>query len=223
MTVVRTTLDDPEPLWWRIAQPGWVDPCDAWYAQQRGWRGNPPGSWPTLSLTRDLHTARAQVSRLLAGSFVQPDDLADDAFDLVGVLLAETVVVADVMTKEGVRAAGLPSTYPCQPDGEIVSHDQCRPIGVQAREEGLAGVAARSAATPDGSGAELAEWSGLDTMEVVGPRVPFGRWRVPGAMNAEALFRERESAPLSVEQARALRGSGWEGHSAVDDVERSGG
>jgi RES domain-containing protein len=174
VTLVRTTLDDQEHLWWRIAQPGWVDPCDARYAQQRGGRWNPPGSWPTLYLNRDLHTARGQVSRLLAGSFVQPDDLADDAFDLVGVLLAETVVVADVMTEEGVRAAGLPSTYPCQPDGEIVSHDQCRPIGVQAREEGLAGVAARSAATPDGSGAELAAWSGLDTMEVVGSRVPFG-------------------------------------------------
>jgi hypothetical protein len=141
--------------WLRVADPLWADPLDPSYAEALGGRWNPPGSFPTLYLNEDLRTARAQVESLFAGSPVTPDDL-DAGFDLVVATLPRSQDVADAVSEEGLEALGLPETYPRYRNGRPVRHDVCQPIGQVVKEAGLRGVRARSAATDDGSGRELA-------------------------------------------------------------------
>lgn len=141
--------------WLRVADSDWVDPLDASFAAERGGRWNPPGSYPTLYLNEDLTTARAQVTALLAGSPVEPDDL-DAGFDLVLATLPRSQDVADAVGDDGLRAVDLPVTYPRYRNGQPVRHDVCHTIGEQVHGAGLRGVHARSAATEDGSGRELA-------------------------------------------------------------------
>lgn len=164
-------------VWLRVAKPEWRDPCDPTDAGRHGGRRNPPRSWPTLYLNRDVETARAQIHRLLEGTFATPDDLADDAFVLVGVRVPGCREALDVVTAEGVRAAGLPAGYPRNRNGSLVGHGRCQRIAAQARAAGYDGVLARSAATIDGSGQELSCWGGLDSVELVGRPLPYGRWR----------------------------------------------
>lgn len=148
------TLDDRH-RWLRVADSSWDDPLDPTYAQTHGGRWNPPASFPTLYLNEDLPTARAQVTALLRGSPVDADDL-DDGFDLVVATLPRSQEVADALSDEGLDALGLPDTYPRYRNGRPVRHDVCQPIGDKVHEAGLRGVHARSAATEDGSGHELA-------------------------------------------------------------------
>jgi RES domain-containing protein len=187
VTVIAMPVEPEEHLWVRVARPEWRDALDATHAGERGGRWNPAGSWPTLYLNRDLATARAQVTRLLAGTFAQPDDLSDDAFDVVAVRLAAGLVVGDVVSTAGVRAAGLPASYPLNANGSVVAHARCQLIGAQANHTGLQGIEARSACTRDGSGRELACWSGLDDAHPVGRRVPYGRWRSSDVDDVQAL------------------------------------
>lgn len=187
MTLRSLTCEPADHLWVRVAKPDWKDPFDASFAGRHGGRWNPPRSWPTLYLNRDLDTARAQVGRLLEGTFADAEDLSDDAFVLVAARLP-SVVAADVVSDSGVRAAGLPSTYPLNSNGSIVSHGRCQVIGGRAHDAGLGGVEARSACTPDGSGRELAVWSGVAAVQPVRRRVHYGRWREGRVADADALF-----------------------------------
>jgi hypothetical protein len=86
---------------------------------------------------------------------VGPDDL-DQGFDLVVATLPRSQEVADAVSGEGLEALGLPRTYPRHTNGRPVRHDVCQPIGQAVWNFGLRGVLARSAATDDGSGRELA-------------------------------------------------------------------
>jgi RES domain-containing protein len=174
-------------LWVRVVKPDWQDPFDASFAGAHGGRWNPPGSWPTLYLNRDLDTARAQVARLLEGTFAAPDDLSDDAFVLVAARV-QPVMLADVVSVAGVKAAGLPATYPVNANGSVVSHGRCQAVGVQARDAGLGGVEARSACMRDGSGRELALWSSLAAVSPVKRRSPYGRWRGRDVVDPGVLF-----------------------------------
>ena len=154
MKPVVTTLED-EHRWLRVADPTWEDPLDPSYAATRGGRWNPPASFPTLYLNEDVRTARGQVLTLLRGSPVTPEDL-DPGFDLVVATLPRSQDVADAVGEAGLEALGLPSTYPRHGNGRPVRHDVCQPIGVAVKDAGLRGVHARSAATDDGTGRELA-------------------------------------------------------------------
>ena len=187
MTLRSQTCVPADHLWLRVAKPDWKDPVDASFAAEHGGRWNAPRSWPTLYLNRDLDTARAQVSRLLEGTFAEPEDLSDDAFVLVAARVPRAVA-ADVVSPSGVSAAGLPSTYPLNANGSVVSHGRCQVIGGRAHDDGLGGVEARSACTPDGSGRELALWSDLSGVRPVRRRVAYGRWRSRGVVGADALF-----------------------------------
>lgn len=141
--------------WLRVADPLWVDPLDPSFAEVFGGRWNAPGSFPTLYLNEDMLTARAQVEALLRGSPVTPSDL-DDGFDLVVATLPRSQDVADAVGNEGLESLGLPDTYPRYRNGRPVRHEVCQPIGQAVKEANLRGVHARSAATEDGSGRELA-------------------------------------------------------------------
>ncbi len=141
--------------WLRVADSEWVDPLDPTFAQENGGRWNPPGSFATLYLNEDLHTARAQIVALLRDSPIEPDDL-DAGYDLVVATLPRSQDVADAIDEDGLKLLGLPETYPRYRNGRPVKHEVCQHIGVTVNDAGLRGVHARSAAIEDGTGRELA-------------------------------------------------------------------
>lgn len=144
-------------FWWRVADPVWTDPLDANFAGRRGGRWNPPDSFPVLYLNEDRMTARLNLLAFIAHWPYEPEDLRDDTGPLlVGCTLPPHQLVGDAHTAAGLRAAGLPATYPLDEAGEIVPHPRCQPIGVRAKAARLRGVHARSARSPDGAGRELA-------------------------------------------------------------------
>jgi RES domain-containing protein len=165
-----------------VAGRDWADPLDASFAQRVGGRWNPPDSWPTLYLSCDLDTARAQIIRLLESTPVTPDDLTDDAYDLLAVALPAANVV-DIVTDVGVAGAGLPATYPCDATGQLIPHATCQRIAKRAHESGADGVEARSALVTVAPSAtrELAWWPRRQPALQVGDRVPYGQWRVPAS------------------------------------------
>lgn len=143
--------------WLRIADPAWDDPLDPTFAQRRGGRWNPPGSYPTLYFNEDRVTARLNLRRFVGDWPYEPEDLRDDTGPrLVAATLPRGQRVADVHTRQGVAAVRLPATYPLEGDGRVVDHERCQPIGQEAHDRGLRGVRCRSARAPDGAGRELA-------------------------------------------------------------------
>ena len=188
MTLHRRAVAPADHLWVRVCRPDWVDPFDPGFAPVRGGRWTPVGSWPTLYLSRDVPTARLQVARLLEGTVVTPDDLTDDAFELVATRLPRGQEAADVVTGEGVAAAGLPPSYPVDGHGDRVPHAACWAVATEAYGDGLDGVECRSAASTEGTGRELAWWPRGRTPRARAGRVPFGAWRATDVTDARALF-----------------------------------
>ena len=143
--------------WWRVADLAWSDPLDPTWADRVGGRWNAPGDGPTLYLNADLDTAWAQLPRLLAGTSIDVEDLRDDApYVVVPVRLPDRQRVADATSDTGLGALGLPRSYPRGRSGGEVSWRSCRRAAAEVRAARLRGVLARSAATADGSGRELA-------------------------------------------------------------------
>lgn len=133
-----------------MADPDWSDPLDPAYSERRGGRWNPPGSFPVLYLNADLGTARARVDRNFAGLPYGPLDLRPDRRPLLAATWVPDQRFVDVVTNQGCRAAGLPDTYPRHPNGREVGHARCQPVGVQAHDQGLPGIACRSATRAEG-------------------------------------------------------------------------
>jgi hypothetical protein len=180
LTFVGVALLPIGHRWLRVVARDWDDPLDPTYAQRLGGRWNPPDSWPTLYLNRDLDTSRAQITRLLQGTPITADDLTDDAFALVSAVLPPAEVV-DCVSGEGLIGAGLPLAYPVDDAGRDIDHDACQRIGIAAHDLHFEGIEARSAvagaASPESS--ELAWWGHDAQVELVGPRVAYGEWRSP--------------------------------------------
>jgi len=188
VTLLHRTVVPADHLWVRVCRPDWEDPFDPVFATIRGGRWTPPGSWPTLYLSRDLATARLQVTRLLEGTMVAPDDLTDDAFELVATRLPRRQEAADLVTAEGIAAAGLPPGYPVDGRGQPVAHATCQPIAAEAHDAGLDGVECRSAASPAGTGRELAWWPRGRQPRPRGTRAPYGSWRADTVTDTRTLF-----------------------------------
>ncbi len=188
MTLDHRPLTPADHLWVRVCRPGWEDPFDPNFAPAHGGRWTPPGSWPTLYVSRDVVTARMQVDRLLEGTAVAPDDLTDDAFELVAARLPRHQEAADLVTAGGVAAVGLPPSYPLDADGARVGYEACWPVATEAHDLGLDGVECRSAASDGGTGRELAWWPRGRTPRPRGGRVPYGSWRSTDVTDARALF-----------------------------------
>lgn len=165
--------------WWRVADAAWHDPLDPTGADRAGGRWSTPGDGPALYLCADAETARAQVPRMLEGTAVDAEDLRDDApFVLVPVRLPARQRVADATTDAGLVALGLPRTYPGRPRGGEVPWRDCRRAARSVRAAGLRGVHARSAATADGSGRELAWFPAPGARaRATGPALDFVEWR----------------------------------------------
>lgn len=162
----------------RLAEPSWADPLDASYSKQRGARWNAPGRFGVLYLNRDLRMARLQVQHKLHAQPYGVEDLnEDEQHDLVSVIVDERDWL-DCMTDIGLVAVGLPASYPRHGNGRPVRHEGCQPIGQGAYDDGLPGIACRSAAdsaTPDDE--ELAIFD-RDVAAAVHMtrREPFGEW-----------------------------------------------
>jgi hypothetical protein len=143
--------------WWRIAEAGWRNPLDPGFAQHRGGRWNPPGSFPTLYLNEDQVTARLNLRRFIADWPYEPEDLrSDNGPLLVGARLPRNQEVCDAHSRRGIEALGLPSTYPFDRHGRPVAHAHCQAIGHDVKQANLRGIRARSAQSRDGAGRELA-------------------------------------------------------------------
>jgi hypothetical protein len=175
----RVRLPDVR-VWLRVADPAWSDPFDPRFAGQRGGRWNPPDSFPTLYFNGDVATARLQIERMLAGSPVRFDDLDDDAYLLVAATLPRAQSCADAVSEPGLRALGLPASYPLDTAGEPVGRRACQEVGTQVRRQGLRGVWCRSATTEDGRGRELAWFPATvrsRARAAWSAPLPLGRWR----------------------------------------------
>ena len=148
----------PRPhTWWRIADPAWKNPLDPDFAMRQGGRWNPARSYRTLYLNEDQVTARLNLRTFIARWPYEPEDLRDDTGPvLVGTALPRQQRVADVHSRAGVSAAGLPATYPLDEAGMRVPRSRCQPVGAHAKAAGMQGVRARSAPSSDGAGRELA-------------------------------------------------------------------
>lgn len=73
----------------RVVDPSWSDPIDTSYSVASGGRWNPQGAWARLYLSYEIDTGRLQIQRMLEGTPFEPDDLADDAYDLITVNLPD--------------------------------------------------------------------------------------------------------------------------------------
>lgn len=143
--------------WWRIAQSSWTNPLDPGFAKKAGGRWNPPNSFPVLYLNEDQVTARLNLRAFIADWPFEPEELRSEYGPvLIGANLPRNQHVCDVHTPEGVKAVGLPKTYPYEKNGALVDKTKCRPIGRKIKSEDLRGVRTRSARSRDGAGRELA-------------------------------------------------------------------
>lgn len=114
---------------------------------------------------------------MLEGTPFEPDDLANDAYDLVTMTLPDGQTALDVASDAGVAAVGLPASYPATAAGARVPHEECWSIREGAQEAALDGVWCRSAATLDGAGRERAWWPGDRSAHWNHERSPYGDWR----------------------------------------------
>jgi hypothetical protein len=131
----------------RLAEPAWADPLDTSYSKRSGARWNAPGSFGVLHLNRGRPMARLQVDHKLAGQPYGVEDLdPDEQHDLVEVDVIE-LDLRDCITDAGLQGVGLPATYPVDGAGNEVPWSTCQPIGQPAYDDGLPGIACRSAAT----------------------------------------------------------------------------
>ncbi len=166
-------------VWLRVADPSWLDPLDGSFAGLRGGRWNAPGSRPVLYLNGDVATARLQIDRMLVGTPVTIEDLDDDAFVLAFALLPRTQLCADAVSELGLKALGLPPSYPLDSTGAEIPQSTCQRIGAAVRERRLRGIWCRCACTSDGRGRELA-WFPATSRSVATaarPPLPLGDWR----------------------------------------------
>lgn len=164
--------------WLRICGADWEDPLDDTFAQARGGRWNPPGSWRTLYLNEDVVTARINIDRFIGRWPYEPEDLRADARPHLAVVrLPRNQDVADAHTPDGVDALGLPASYPEDATGALVPHGTCQHIGEQVRAAGLRGVRCRSAQAPHGAGRELAWFPATSRSRArLVERLPFADW-----------------------------------------------
>jgi RES domain len=162
----------------RLAEPAWADPLDTSYSKARGGRWNPPGASGALYLNRDVRVARLRVEDKLAGQPYGIDDLDEaELHDLVELEVPSRSWL-DCVSDGGLKAVGLPVSYPRHRNGRPVGHAECQPIGQTAFDEGLPGLACRSAAR----GATTADEELAVFARAGGPKVtmtgrrPFADW-----------------------------------------------
>ena len=130
----------------RVDDPDWDDPLNGAYAKARCGRWNAPDAFPVAYLSGDVRVARANVLQRLAGLPYGPEDLEPSAAPLLVSTVVPRDEFVDVVSDAGCSAAGLPPTYPVDEGGAPVPHAACQPVGQDAWDARLPGIACRSAA-----------------------------------------------------------------------------
>lgn len=156
----------------RVADPDWEDPLDPSFSVVNGGRWNAPGAFSVLYLNADLATARANVDRKYEGLSYGVTDLRSHRRPVLVGVDVPLDEFADIVTDAGCTKANLPTSYPFDSSGREVTHAECQPIGRQANDQNLPGIACRSAARP--AGEELA-WFVADSKEATRTR-EFDDW-----------------------------------------------
>ena len=151
-----------------------------------------------LYLNADVGTARLQIDRLVEGQPFTADDLDDDAYVLIAATLPRSQTCADAVTRAGLKALGLPKSYPVDAAGEVVERDVCQSIGAEVHDAGLRGVWSISAASPTQAGRELA-WFPATARSRAHPTwqegLPLGQWRDATAWSDIGLSEQADPAP----------------------------
>lgn len=152
-------LEQNGSSYWRVADPDWEDPFDGSYSMRFGQRWNAPGSFPVTYLNANEGTARANAElmlRKLEDIGVDVDDLEPGQLPVLIPCEVSDRTVLDVLSSAGCRDVGLDSAYPLDATGAVVPHSSCQPVGQRAWDDGLDGIACRSAALLTPAGEELA-------------------------------------------------------------------
>jgi hypothetical protein len=150
----------------RVADPSWPDPLSGEHSGTRGGRWNAPGAFGVVYLNASLEVARALVQSRLEDRGIRPEDVLPEA----GPVLVHTTVPDDryvnAVTDAGLRALGLPATYPLDGLGRITAHSVCQPIGHLAWDTGERGIACRSATRDAPAGGEELAYFGRISLRV---------------------------------------------------------
>ncbi len=146
----------------RVADPQWGDPLDGSYSLRHGGRWNAAGSFPVLYLCADRQVARANarlfLTKRLEGVPINAEDIEPSELPVLVVTDVPEDDFLDAVTSSGCREVGLPATYPIDAKGDVVGWDRCQPVGQMAFDDGLAGVACRTAATGAPTDGEEMAW-----------------------------------------------------------------
>jgi len=136
-------------LYLRVADPHWTDPLSSEYTRRHGGRWNAPERFGVVYLNASVAVARAQVRHKLEKLGIRPEDLARDQGPALVNTRIPTDRYVDAVGVAGLRAIGLPDTYPLDATGRPIAHERCQPIGQTAWDAGEPGIACRSAASPE--------------------------------------------------------------------------
>jgi RES domain-containing protein len=129
--------------YFRVADPDWSNPLSASYSRERGGRWNPPGSFGVVYLNRSVALARAQLRHKLVPRGIEPEDLQHTQAPVLVTTRVPDNGYVDAVTSAGLKAMGLPSTYPRDAAGDWVPHGVCQPIGERLHEDGEPGIACK--------------------------------------------------------------------------------
>jgi RES domain-containing protein len=131
--------------YYRVCKPGWSDCADTAYSQLRGGRWNAPGEHRVLYLNRTIRMAALQAHDNFKGEAHTLRDLRPERRPHLQQFDVPRAEYVDAVTDEGLRALGLPATYP---DG--TGWDVCQPIGRDVYAAGERGIACRTACAGGG-------------------------------------------------------------------------
>lgn len=127
--------------YFRVVDPAWSDPSDTTFSRAAGGRWNPPGTFGALYLNATESVAAANARARHAKRAIQLFDLLPECRPQLVTFTVAKIAVCDAMTSPGIADVGFAESFPFG-----VSWDACQSVAVGARDAGLRGVAARSAA-----------------------------------------------------------------------------
>lgn len=160
--------------YYRIANPQWVDPLATEYAKRNGGRWNPSGTFGALYLNATVEVAAANARWKHRNRAIKLFDLKASARPILVTLDVPSLQALDAVSDEGLRGNGFTTAYP-----EGASTAQCQRVARAAFDEGVRGVACRSAAEAVGGrwlGEELALFDTAAAPREIAPRRAFADW-----------------------------------------------
>ncbi len=169
-------------VYYRVANPDWVDPFDTSYSLAMGGRWNVKGEFGACYLSCDIPTAQANAWQMLQRKFRPMPYSLDDLRDHQRPVLYSTYVpssrVLDAFSPVGLQAVGLPITYPFDTSGKTIGWSKCQSIGRIAYLKRMPALAARSAAPGAPGGSEELAWllAGDHALRPSGPARSFDDW-----------------------------------------------